>query len=95
MNSSGVRDVDAVLTTRELARMIKQSGINFLTLADEEADRILGVSSGAADIFATTGGVMEAAHRTAYEVVTGRGIAVSNGCTSTSLPVLPVSRNCR
>jgi len=72
MQSSGVRDVDAVLTTRELARMIKQSGINFLTLADEDADHILGVSSGAADIFANTGGVMEAALRTAYEVITNR-----------------------
>jgi iron-only hydrogenase group A len=72
MNSSGVRDVDAVLTTRELARMIKQAGVNFLTLADEEADHILGVSSGAADIFANTGGVMEAALRTAYEIITGK-----------------------
>ena len=72
MDSSGVRDVDAVLTTRELARMIKQAGINFTGLPDEEVDQILGVSSGAADIFANTGGVMEAALRTAYEIVTGR-----------------------
>jgi iron-only hydrogenase group A len=72
MDSSGARDVDAVLTTRELARMIKQAGINFTGLPDEEVDQILGVSSGAADIFANTGGVMEAALRTAYEIVTGR-----------------------
>ena len=83
MNSSGVRDVDAVLTTRELARMIKQAGIDFYLLADEEADRISGVSSGAADIFANTGGVMEAALRTAYEIVTGRELPFE-GCTSTS-----------
>ncbi len=94
MNSSGVRDVDAVSTTRELARMIKQSGINFLTLADEEADRILGVSSGAADIFATTGGVMEAALRTAYEVVTGRELPF-DGLHVNQLAGLTGVRNCR
>ncbi len=71
MNDSGVQDVDAVLTTRELARMIKEAGIDFAVLQDEEMDRILGVSSGAADIFANTGGVMEAALRTAWEVITG------------------------
>ena len=74
MNSSGAQDVDAVLTTRELARMIKQAGVNFTALPDEEADPILGTSSGAADIFANTGGVMEAALRTAYEVITGTGL---------------------
>jgi iron only hydrogenase large subunit-like protein len=72
MNDSGVQDVDAVLTTRELSRMIKQSGIDFLSLPDEDPDRILGVSSGAADIFANTGGVMEAALRTVYPILTGR-----------------------
>ncbi|OGS33455.1 MAG: ferredoxin [Elusimicrobia bacterium RIFOXYB2_FULL_49_7] len=72
MNSSGMKDVDAVLTTRELARMIKQAGIDFKALPDEQMDRPLGVSSGAADIFANTGGVMEAALRTAYEIITGR-----------------------
>ncbi len=72
MNASGQRDVDAVLTTRELARMIKQAGIDFNSLADEEFDRVMGVSTGAADIFANTGGVMEAALRFAYTVVTGR-----------------------
>ncbi|MBN2302668.1 MAG: iron hydrogenase small subunit [Lentisphaerae bacterium] len=72
MNDSGVQDVDAVLTTRELGKMIKEAGIDFVSLPDEEMDRILGVSSGAADIFANSGGVMEAALRTAWEVITGR-----------------------
>jgi iron only hydrogenase large subunit-like protein len=72
MNDSGVQDVDAVLTTRELSRMIKQSSIDFLELPDEEPDRIMGVGSGAADIFANTGGVMEAALRTVYPILTGR-----------------------
>jgi NADP-reducing hydrogenase subunit HndD len=72
MNASGVRDVDVVLTTRELGRMIKQSGIDFSSLPDDQMDAPLGLSSGAADIFANTGGVMEAALRTAYEIVTGR-----------------------
>ncbi len=70
MNASGVRDVDVVLTTRELARMIKQAGIDFRSLPEEEMDTPLGISTGAADIFANTGGVMEAALRTAYEIVT-------------------------
>ena len=72
MNDSGVRDVDVVLTTRELGRMIRQSGIDFGSLPDDQMDSPLGMSSGAADIFANTGGVMEAALRTAYELVTGR-----------------------
>jgi iron-only hydrogenase group A len=72
MNDSGFQDVDAVLTTRELGRMIKEACIDFPSLPDEEMDRIMGMSSGAADIFANTGGVMEAALRTAYEVITGR-----------------------
>jgi iron-only hydrogenase group A len=72
MNDSGVQDVDAVLTTRELSRMIKESGIDFLSLPDEDADRIMGVGSGAADIFANTGGVMEAALRTVYPILTGK-----------------------
>ena len=63
-------DVDAVLTTRELARMIKLSGINFKNLPDEDYDPVLGDSTGAAVIFGATGGVMEAALRTVYEVVT-------------------------
>ncbi|MCE5268077.1 MAG: [FeFe] hydrogenase, group A [Planctomycetaceae bacterium] len=72
MDSSSARDVDIVLTTRELGKMIKAAGIDFGALPDEEMDAPLGLSSGAADIFANTGGVMEAAVRTVYEVVTGR-----------------------
>ncbi len=72
MDASGERDVDVVLTTRELGRMIRAAGIEFDRLPDEEMDAPLGLSTGAADIFANTGGVMEAALRTAYEVVTGR-----------------------
>ncbi len=78
MNSSGVRDVDYVLTTRELGRMIKAAGIDFLSLPDGTMDAPLGLSSGAADIFANTGGVMEAALRTAYEIVTGRSLPTEN-----------------
>jgi iron-only hydrogenase group A len=65
-------DVDFVLTTREAARMIKEAGIDFVNLADENFDEPLGVSTGAAVIFGATGGVMEAALRTAYEVLTGK-----------------------
>jgi iron-only hydrogenase group A len=72
MNASGVRDVDVVLTTRELGRMIREAGIDFRSLPDGQMDDPLGQSTGAADIFANTGGVMEAALRTAYEVITGR-----------------------
>jgi len=72
MNASGARDVDAVLTTRELGRMITQAGIDFLSLPDEAMDQPLGLSSGAADIFANTGGVMEAALRTVWFLVTGQ-----------------------
>ncbi|MBN2311825.1 MAG: iron hydrogenase small subunit [Candidatus Hydrogenedentes bacterium] len=72
MFDSGVQDVDIVLTTRELGRMVKQAGIDFKNLPDGTMDSPLGLSSGAADIFANTGGVMEAALRTAYEIVTGR-----------------------
>jgi NADP-reducing hydrogenase subunit HndD len=70
--NGGLANVDAVLTTRELARMIKDSGIDFKSLEDAQFDNPLGLSTGAADIFGTTGGVMEAALRTVYEVVTGR-----------------------
>lgn len=78
MNDSGVRDVDVVLTTRELGRMIKQAGIDFGSLPDDKQDAPIGMSSGAADIFANTGGVMEAAIRTAYEIVTGRELPLAN-----------------
>ncbi len=66
------QDVDFVLTTREAARMIKEAGINFTALADENFDEPLGISTGAAVIFGATGGVMEAALRTAYEVLSGK-----------------------
>ena len=78
MADSGVQDVDMVLTTRELARMIKQAGIDFAALPDDKMDRPLGISTGAADIFAVTGGVMEAALRTAYEIVTGKPFPFEN-----------------
>jgi iron-only hydrogenase group A len=67
-------DVDFVLTTREAARMIKEAGIDFVNLADDNFDEPLGVSTGAAVIFGATGGVMEAALRTAYEVLTGKNL---------------------
>ncbi|SCM80787.1 NADP-reducing hydrogenase subunit HndC [uncultured Sporomusa sp.] len=75
MNGSGYRDVDIVLTTRELARMIKQAGFDFNKLVEEDFDAPLGLSTGAAVIFGTSGGVMEAALRTVYEVVTGQELA--------------------
>jgi len=78
MRSSGYKDVDYVLTTRELAIMITQAGIDFETLPDEHFDSIMGISSGAGVIFGTTGGVMEAALRTVYEVVTGKEIPFEN-----------------
>ncbi|MCQ2458141.1 MAG: [FeFe] hydrogenase, group A [Clostridia bacterium] len=71
LGHDGMADVDAVITTRELARMIKEAGIDFANLPDEDFDPFLGESTGAAVIFGTTGGVMEAALRTVYEVVTG------------------------
>lgn len=71
MCDSGYRDVDYVLTTRELAQMIKQMGIDFSALEGSHFDDPLGESTGAAVIFGATGGVMEAALRTAYEVITG------------------------
>jgi iron-only hydrogenase group A len=78
MNDSGYQDVDYVLTTRELARMIKQAGIDFALLPDGKMDSPLGASSGAADIFANTGGVMEAALRTAWEIITGKELPMEN-----------------
>ena len=78
MRDSGYRDVDYVLTTRELAIMIKQAGIDFLKLPDMHFDRLMGESTGAGVIFGATGGVMEAALRTAYELVTGREVPFEN-----------------
>ncbi|MTK12514.1 MAG: iron hydrogenase [Clostridiaceae bacterium] len=74
MNDSGYKDVDVVLTTRELAQLIKDMGIDFNNLPDEEFDSALGNYSGAGTIFGVTGGVMEAALRTGYELITKEAI---------------------
>jgi NADP-reducing hydrogenase subunit HndD len=71
-NAAGVADVDVAITTRELGRMIKQAGIDFKSLADEKFDEPFGIGSGAGAIFGATGGVMEAALRTAAEVIEGK-----------------------
>jgi iron-only hydrogenase group A len=84
MRSSGFKDVDYVLTTRELAVMIKQAGIDFRNLEPSNYDSVMGESTGAAVIFGATGGVMEAALRTAYEIVTGREVPFNN------LNIIPV-----
>lgn len=70
-NAAGVPDVDFALTTRELGRMIERAGINFAALPDEKFDEPLGISTGAGVIFGATGGVMEAALRTAVYTLTG------------------------
>ena len=72
LGRNGMADVDAVITTRELARMIKEAGIDFVNLPDEDFDSLMGESTGASVIFGATGGVMEAALRTAYELITGK-----------------------
>jgi iron only hydrogenase large subunit-like protein len=74
MEVDGLRDVDAVITTRELARMIKQAGLNFNKLPDEGFDEVMGDYSGAGAIFGATGGVMEAALRTVADVLTGEDL---------------------
>ncbi len=84
MRASGFQDVDYVLTTRELAIMIKQAGIEFNDLDEDKFDKLMGNSTGAAVIFGATGGVMEAALRTAYELVTGREVPFKN------LNIIPV-----
>lgn len=68
----GCPDVDVVITTRELARMIKEAGLDFVNLPEEKYDDPMGISSGAGLIFGSTGGVMEAALRTVFELVTGK-----------------------
>lgn len=73
-SAAGVPDVDIALTTRELAKMIKQSQIQFKNLPDSDFDPALGVTTGAAAIFGATGGVMEAALRTAADVLTGQSL---------------------
>ena len=72
MKNDGLENVDSVITTRELARMIKQANIEFQSLEDSEFDSPTGEATGAGAIFGTTGGVMEAALRTAYETITGK-----------------------
>lgn len=74
MEVDGLRDVDAVITTRELARMIKQADIEFSSLEDSEFDDPMGEATGAGAIFGTTGGVMEAALRTAADTLEGKDI---------------------
>ena len=69
---NGVRDVDIVISTRELAKMLKEAGVDFTTLTDGEFDQPLGESTGAAVIFGASGGVLEAAVRTAYEWITNK-----------------------
>lgn len=89
---TGARDVDHVITTAELAKIIKDKGIDLASLADSEFDDPLGVGSGGGQLFGTTGGVMEAALRTVYEVVSGQpmgridfqvgpGVAVEQGAS--------------
>lgn len=71
LKASGQQDIDATLTTRELAYLIRKSGIDFAALPDGERDSLMGESTGGATIFGVTGGVMEAALRFAYQAVTG------------------------
>jgi NADH-quinone oxidoreductase subunit G len=72
MKASGRRDVDVVLTTRELARMLREAGLDFANLPEDDYDEPMGLGTGAGQIFGATGGVMEAALRTVYELVTGK-----------------------
>jgi len=74
MNASGFKDVDYALTTREIARMIKECGLDLPNLPDSGFDDPLGIGSGAGLIFGATGGVMEAALRTAYFLITGEDV---------------------
>jgi len=95
MTDSGYKDVDYVLTTREFAKMIKEAGIDFQSLEDGTYDDPMGEYTGAATIFGATGGVMEAALRTAYELATGKTlkqidfVAVRglNGIKEAAIPV--------
>ncbi len=75
LSSDSIQDVDAVLTTREAARLLKQFGVNLTKMADEDFDHPLGSSTGAAVIFGRSGGVMEAALRTAYKLITDEELA--------------------
>ena len=73
-SKDGVRDIDFVVTTRELCRMFREAGINLANMEDEEYDSPLGMSSGAADIFGVTGGVLEAACRSVYFMLNGKNL---------------------
>lgn len=73
-SKEGIQDVDIALTTRELGRMIQSAGIDFINLEESQFDDPFGIGTGAGAIFGASGGVMEAALRTAYEVITGQGI---------------------
>jgi iron-only hydrogenase group A len=75
LSLQGISDVDAVLTTRQFARLIRIFGIKFDGLAEEEFDRPFGPATGSGDIFAASGGVMESALRTAYHLLTGKDLA--------------------
>jgi len=74
LSKNGIPDVDAVLTTREFARLIDRFGIDFNALAEEPFDSVLGTTSGSGDIFAASGGVMESALRSAYKLITGNDL---------------------
>lgn len=74
LSVDGLQDVDAVLTTRELAKMIKESRVDFRDIEDASFDKVMGDSTGAAVIFGTTGGVMEAALRTVADILTGEDL---------------------
>ena len=96
MSDSGYQDVDYVLTTRELARMIREAGIAFLDLPEETYDNPLGEYTGAATIFGATGGVMEAALRTVYEILTGKTLEdvdfkVVRGLEGSKEAVVPIA----
>jgi len=78
MRDSGYKDVDYVLTTRELALMVRQAGIDFKSLDETHFDSLMGESTGAAVIFGASGGVMEAALRTAWEIITGKELPFPN-----------------
>jgi iron-only hydrogenase group A len=95
LNDSGFKDVDYVLTTRELARMIRQAGLNFDIIEGTIPDSLLSAYSGAGAIFGTTGGVMEAALRTAYELHTGNPLENINlqavrGMEETKTATIPI-----
>jgi iron-only hydrogenase group A len=75
MGRNGYRDVDAVISVQEISRMIRSAGIDFANLPETPFDNPFGLGSGAGEIFGATGGVMEAALRTVYEIVTGKELA--------------------